>query len=186
MLLFLSALLLCLSVIVEVYLFVTYIKSSCGKYPPFIPSFGAMRRQCLAEAEQYLIQERRPLKIVDLGSGDGRLLLPLAGRFPQHSFCGIEWEWALWKISSFRARQKKNIHFLKQNFMTANLSDFDVVLCFLSNELSGDLSKKLLRELKPGSIIISSAFVLKELKPQKTISARTYGFMPIKVYVYKI
>ena len=70
--------------------------------------------------------------------------------------------------------------------MTANLSDFDVVLCFLSNELSGDLSKKLLRELKPGSIIISSAFVLKELKPQKTISARTYGFMPIKVNDYKI
>ena len=116
----------------------------------------------------------------------GRMLLPLAQAFPQHHFCGYEWSWTLWRISAWRGQGLDNLRFIKQNFMQADLSDVDLVMCFLSNELSQDLSNKFKHELKQGSIIISSAFAIKELTPLKEISAPTYGFLPLKVYVYHI
>ena len=186
MLLALTIVLTFISIYVSIYIISAYLKSEHGKYPPFVPTFGAMKNISLQEARKILQSSNKPLKIVDLGSGDGRMLLPLAQAFPRHHFCGYEWSWTLWRISAWRGQGLDNLRFIKQNFMQADLSDVDLVMCFLSNELSQDLSNKFKHELKQGSIIISSAFAIKELTPLKEISAPTYGFLPLKVYVYHI
>ena len=186
MLLALTIILTFISVCVSTYIICAYLKSERGKYPPFVPSFGAMKRISLTETQKILQETTKSLRIADLGSGDGRLLLPLAKKFPQHNFYGYEWSWILWHISSWRGKGLSNLHFSYQNFMKADLSNIDVVLCFLSNELSAELASKFQQELKPGTIIISSAFAIKELKIKKEISAKTYGFLPLKVYIYQI
>lgn len=175
-----------LSICVSAYIICAYIKSDKGKYPPFVPTFGAMRTISLQETRKILQNSTKKLKIADLGSGDGRMLIPLAQEFPQHYFYGYEWSWLLWHISRWRGKGLNNLHFIKQNFMESDLHNIDIVLCFLSNELSQDLAHKFQQELKPGTIIISSAFAIKELAIQKEISATTYGFLPFKIYIYQI
>ena len=183
-LLLLGCVLVVLCIGLELYfLYAMFISKNC-KYPPAFPSFGNMKKIALAEAEKFLNSSQRPLKIIDLGCGVGGLLLPLAKKFPQHQFVGYDWDFFVCQILKLRARKLSNLTVVRDNFMHADLKQYDLLLCFLDTKAAEDLSLKMKQEINPNALIVSSAFELKGLTPTNVLDAKSFG-MPLKVYVYK-
>ncbi len=113
----------------------------------------------------HLAQVKPGEKVVDLGCGDGRLVHH-ASRHHQAEALGLE-------LSPFIYMMAKTIqpyHILKgskaevkfRNFYNCDLSDTDVIVCYLMPHAMKRMQKKFKKELKPGARIISYAFKMPE------------------------
>ena len=87
------------------------INSGFMRNAPPVPTSGKVKRAMLKNVAQ-ILTKRKSQTIMDLGSGWGTLLLPLAQQFPNHNFIGIEHGWVPYLVSKFRARKMKNIKFI--------------------------------------------------------------------------
>ncbi len=95
---------------------------------------------------------------VDLGCGDGRVLRMAKKRFNTKAI-GYE----INPMAYLRARIQsvgKGIKIKHLNFLKADLSDADVVFCYLFPDVMKDLAAKLQSELKKGAVVISCNFTL--------------------------
>ena len=113
--------------------------------------------------------------VYDLGSGDGRLVIAAARDFGARGV-GIEIDPHLVAQSAESARRAgvaDRVKFLAANLFDIDLSDATVVTLYLSPELNLRLRPKLLRELRPGSRIVSHDFAMGDWTPQHTISVPT-------------
>lgn len=119
---------------------------------------------------------------VDLGCGDGRVLVGAAKRY---GVCALGYEvnplaYALAKVKTI-GNKKVKVKF--GNFWQKNLGDADVVFCYLFPDVMGKLAEKLSQELRPGTRVISCNFPLPGWKEEQVLyppSAR-HGD-PIYVY----
>ena len=107
-------------------------------------------------------------QIVDLGSGDGRLVIASAkdGAIAY----GYEINPLLVKESQnniLAAGLSDKAFIYCKSFWHQNLSDYDVVIIFGMTHLMKRLEKKLNKELKKGTKVISNAFVFPNWKPVK-------------------
>lgn len=115
-----------------------------------------------------LLKPKRGDKFVDLGSGDGRIVIAFAKlRVESH---GFEINPILVAISRFRIRRlglqnKAFIHF--KDFWMEDLSKFNLVGLYGIAHMMGRLEKKLVKELKPGSKITANYFKFPRLQPAK-------------------
>ncbi len=96
-------------------------------------------------------------KVVDLGSGDGRIVMALAQAGAEAH--GYEINLPLVILSRLRIKKagltnKAFIH--RQNYWQINLGDYDAVVFFGVWYIMKKLEKKLAAELKPGAIVISN------------------------------
>lgn len=57
-----------LACLLELYLLISYVRCR-GKYPPFVISFGRIKRDILQKAEKILAEEKESVDVVDLGCG---------------------------------------------------------------------------------------------------------------------
>ena len=142
-----------------VYQFYSFIKCGCGKYGPFVSSYGKIKEDILDEARKVLKKSKKPLKVTDLGCGSGALLIPLAKEFPQHEFVGLEWDVVPLTMGKIKARGLKNIRFVKGDYMKTNHSDMDLIMCYVLKVTGEPLGKKLAKEILP-----NMAFDMKALK----------------------
>jgi SAM-dependent methyltransferase len=119
--------------------------------------------------------------VYDLGSGDGRIPIAAVQKFGARSAVGIDIDPQRIKEANENA-QKANVttkvRFLQQDLFTSNISDATVVTLYLLDSLNEKLRPKLLRELKPGTRIVSHAFRMGDWQPEKTetIGTRTIYF----------
>lgn len=95
--------------------------------------------------------------VYDLGSGDGRLILAAANRFGAKAV-GIEIDPFRYLFSQLiillsGARKRVKVRF--GNFFKKDISDATVVVVFLYQPTNQRLKKKLLRELKKGTRVVS-------------------------------
>jgi len=93
---------------------------------------------------------------VDLGSGDGRVVFEAAKTGAQ--CVGVEINPALYWASLLKAWGKKNIFFKRKNFWNVDLSDVDVLFIYFIPEKMERLRKKIEREMKSGSRVLSHGF----------------------------
>ncbi len=102
-------------------------------------------------------------KAVDLGSGDGRVLIALAKTGAEAH--GFEIERKLVKRSkeNITEAQMEDLAFThQQSFWKADLSEYDVIFVYGMRHVMKRLEKKLEKELKPGARVISNAFEFPE------------------------
>lgn len=95
----------------------------------------------------------------DLGSGDGRLVCAMAERGVYA--VGYEINPLLVWFSRLRMGRKRSIgsaQAILGNFMHQDLSKYDVITAYLMPHFMVKLEPKLLRELKPGSRVVSNSF----------------------------
>mgnify|MGYP001568946561 CR=1 FL=1 len=95
--------------------------------------------------------------IYDLGSGDGTALIVAAKEFGARGV-GIEIDPLRFFISSMLLRSNgvsNRVKILKKNFFDVDISDATVVFVYLVPRVLEKLKSKFLRELKPGTQIIS-------------------------------
>lgn len=104
---------------------------------------------------------------VDLGCGDSRLLIEAEKKYKVRTI-GYELSltaFIISKINIFLKKAKTKIYF--QDFFKADLSQVDVVFCYLYPPVMSHLSKKLKEELKLGARIFSLAFPLPDWPEEK-------------------
>lgn len=115
---------------------------------------------------------------VDLGSGDGRIVFRLAERGIKTYGYEINPLLVLLSRMAIRKRGIGDKAFIcMKDFWKVNMSRFDVVYIFGINYIMGDLERKLKKELKPGSRVVTHTFGFPSWK-----SERKEG----KVYLYKV
>lgn len=98
-------------------------------------------------------------QVVDLGSGDGILLIEAAKLGAQATGYEINpFLVAKSQISAKNQGLEDKVKIYKQSFWGADLSQFDIVLLFGITHIMPKLEKKLRHELKPGAIVVSYTF----------------------------
>jgi hypothetical protein len=115
-------------------------------------------------------------KAVDLGSGDGRLVIALAKAGAKEAH-GYEINPLLVfisrrRIKKARLQKKAKIHWA--NFWRTSLKDYDVVTLFQFPTIMKRLGKKLRRELKKGSRVVSYHWKFHNWKPSKVVDKDIY------------
>ena len=99
-------------------------------------------------------------KAVDLGSGDGRLVIALAKAGAEAHGYEINpvlvW-WSRREIKKAGLSDKAFIH--RNNFWNMSFSKFNVVAVFGIGYMMKKLEAKLKKELKPGSRVVSNYFI---------------------------
>lgn len=118
--------------------------------------------------------------VVDLGSGDGRIVIAAARRFGARGL-GIELDEALVRISrdnAQRAGVADRARFVQGDVLTADFSRATVVTVYLLPELIGRLQPRFLTDLKPGTRIVSHAFRMTGWRPDASETLRVAGAHP--------
>jgi SAM-dependent methyltransferase len=172
------------AIVYLLYQVYSYIKCGCGKYGPFVSSYGKIKDDIIDEARNILKKAKKPMRVTDLGCGSGVLLLPLAKEFPQHEFIGLEWDIVPLTMGKIKAHGLKNIKFVKGDYMKTSHSDMDLIMCYVLKVTGEPLGKKLAKEIKDDCIVISEMFPLGHLDEVKQIESSIYG-VPEKIFVYK-
>ncbi|HEY3094121.1 MAG TPA: methyltransferase domain-containing protein [Vicinamibacterales bacterium] len=110
--------------------------------------------------------------VYDLGSGDGRIVIAAAKRYGARGV-GIDIDPMLVKLATENAAAagvSDRVRFVTQNLFTADLSEASVVTLYLLQSINERLRPKLVRELKPGTRVVSHVFNMgPEWPPQQTI-----------------
>ncbi len=131
---------------------------------PFVPTEMEQVERMLKAANL-----KPGMKVYDLGSGDGRLVHKAAKQYKANAvgyeFSPLVWLWA--KFLSLFWRSKAKLRF--GNFWKKDLSDADVIFCYLLNHSMNRMKVHLLPQLKPGAIIVSHAFQIEGLEPWKKL-----------------
>ncbi len=115
-------------------------------------------------------------RLIDLGSGDGRIVIAAAQRGAEA--LGIELDPSLVmkaRRAAAKAGVEKRAHFLEGDLFAQDLSGATVVTLYLFPEANLALRPKLLRELKPGARIVSNSFDLGAWAPDQHIRAASSG-----------
>ena len=120
--------------------------------------------------------------VYDLGSGDGRIVIAAAKKYGARGV-GIEIDPALVKAATDNAAAagvSDRVRFVTQNLFAADISDATVVTLYLLQSINERLRPKLVRELKPGTRIVSHVFNMgPEWPPQRTLAV---GASPVYLW----
>lgn len=109
--------------------------------------------------------------VIDLGSGDGRIVILAAKRFGARGL-GIEIDPALVEKSRENARNAgvgQRVSFREQDLFKTDLSPANVVTLYLLPEVNMQLRPKLL-QLRPGTRVVSHDFDMEDWEPDKTLT----------------
>lgn len=121
--------------------------------------------------------------VYDLGSGDGRILIEAAraykiqGRGIEISFLPYLWS----KMRVWLGGFSNQIQINYGNFFQKDLSQADVVFCFLTPRAMKKLEEKFKKELKLGCRVVSSTFSLANWKPLKIDKPNQHS---LSLYLY--
>ncbi len=109
--------------------------------------------------------------VYDLGSGDGRIVILAAQKYGARGV-GIELDPQLVERSRQIAREAEvagRVNFVVGDLFDADISEATVVTLYLSYSVNRRLKPKLLRELRPGTRIVSHQFSMGSWAPEKRI-----------------
>jgi len=152
-----------------------------GQLAPFVPTPHAVVERMLAVA-----QVRPAMHVVDLGAGDGRLLLAALERGA--SVAGFElhqgrYEALKAKIEAHPARECACVY--QCDIREAAIELADVVFLYLLQTSNAELKPKLLRECKPGALVVSHDFSMPDWAPVAVENVHAEG-RTHRIYAYRI
>ena len=113
--------------------------------------------------------------VIDLGSGDGRIVLTGATR-NQASGMGVDIDGELVDIANASARRlgvAQRVQFHRQDVFAADVSRATVLTLYLLPGMMDRLRPKLLKELRPGTRVVSHDFDFGDWKPDRSVDIET-------------
>lgn len=149
-------------------------------YVPYVPTPINVAKM-MVDAAQIKDQQI----VIDLGCGDGRLL---GYALLQHDITAIGYEvnWMARILATFRFLKSAQKPLIKnQNFFSADLSQADVVFCYLFPKTMKRLREKFEKELKPGAVIVSYSFPLEGWEPEKILQTDPKKPKNFLIYRYR-
>jgi SAM-dependent methyltransferase len=110
--------------------------------------------------------------VVDLGSGDGRIVIAAAKRYGARAM-GVEYDpklVALSRQNAIAAGVADRVKFVEGDLFKVDLSAATVVTVYLLPDVNLKLRDKLLAELKPGARLVAHDFGMESWQPDRTES----------------
>jgi len=126
--------------------------------------------QSVVDAMLDLAQVTKNDVVYDLGCGDGRIVITAALRGARG--VGIDIDPLRIREANAQARDANvddRVQFLEADLFKADISKATVVTLYLLTSLNLKLQPKLLKELKPGTRIVSHTFDMGAWKPEQTV-----------------
>jgi trans-aconitate methyltransferase len=133
---------------------------------PFVPTNEAVVDEMLKVAKV-----GKSDVLYDLGSGDGRIPITAAKRFGTRGV-GIDIDPERIKDANqnaVKAGVTDKVRFIQGDLFEADIREATVVTLYLLPEVNLRLRPKLLRELKPGTRVVSHNYDMGDWKPERTI-----------------
>ncbi len=109
--------------------------------------------------------------VYDLGSGDGRIVIAAARRFGAQGV-GIDLDPKLVAQATRSAQEagvSDRVKFIEGDIFEADLSNATVVTLYLLTSINERLRPKLLKELRPGTRVVSHQFRMGDWQPEREI-----------------
>lgn len=154
------------TILLIIMLFLAYIISIIISF--FTPYYTTPRKFLPSLLKQLKLSKDQ--SFADLGCGDGRVVFSVYDTFKCKS-TGYEISpiLLLWLkfYSFFRYPFNSKVKILEESFLRADLSKYNVVYCYLPEDILEILSKKFTKELKDGSIVYSYKNKVGNLKGKK-------------------
>jgi len=126
--------------------------------------------------------------VIDLGSGDGRIVITAAKKHGARGF-GVDLDTYLLKLANNNARQEgvaDRVRFFEQNLFETDLSQATVITSYLLPEMNLKLRPRLL-SLKPGTRVVAHDYAMEEWDPDDDMTLivpeKTVGD-PGKSYIF--
>ena len=132
-----------------------------------VPLYLSNQTTWQALSEQ--LPNHQELRFVDIGSGLAGTLKYLAPLRPDSEFVGVESAPLPMWLARLRCRDVKNITLLQQDMWQQDLSEYDVVYCFLSPEPMPKLYVKAKKEMHEGALLISNSFEVPGAEPDHVL-----------------
>jgi SAM-dependent methyltransferase len=135
------------------------------RYSPFVPS-----EQANVDRMLQLANIRDGDVIVDLGSGDGRIVLTAARANPTVRGIGVDLDEKLVEKSNAAAKAEglaDRVKFLHQNAFDADLSQVTIIAMWLWPEVQHMLRPKIFKEARPGTRVITNLFEIGNWAPDQ-------------------
>ncbi len=133
---------------------------------PYVPT-----RQELVEQMLKLAGVKKGDTVYDLGCGDGRIVITAAQKFGAHGV-GVDIDPERIKEANENAKKAgvtDRVKFVQANLFDADIRPATVVTLYLLPSVNLKLRPKLLKDLKPGTRIVSNSFDMGDWKPDKTL-----------------
>jgi len=156
---------------------------------PYVPSpdsaVSAMLREAQVGPDDF---------VIDLGSGDGRIVRTAALVFGARGL-GVEIQGDLVALSNELAKKEGiagRVKFVTQDLFETDLSQATVVTMYLLPHTVNQLQGKLLAELRPGARVVSHDYSLAGWRPHKTLvmdleeKVAISGITRTSIFVYVI
>jgi len=133
------------------------------KVVPFVPT-----PQAVVDKMIELAGVKKGDVVYDLGSGDGRIVIAAAKKGAKAVGFEIDPELVgTARANIKKARVEERAEIRNEDILTADLSSASVITLYLLPDVNLKLKPRLLRQLKPGSRIVSHAFDMGDWKPDK-------------------
>ena len=100
------------------------------------------------------------IRLLDLGSGTGCLVAQLCELRPDWRITGIESAPAPYWWSRWSTRDLAGANLIRDDFWRHSLQTYDVVYAFLSPVPMSALWRKALKEMRPGTWLVSNSFAI--------------------------
>lgn len=118
-------------------------------------------------------------QVYELGCGWAPFLFMAAKQEPSAKYLGVEVLKPILWLNRLRAKHLP-IAFINQDFFKLDLTNADVIYCYLWDTIMADLYAKKWDNLKPGCRLISYDFPIKPLTPDKTLK---FGKSTLYLYI---
>jgi len=120
--------------------------------------------------------------VVDLGSGDGRLVITAVNRYHALGGRGYEIDSALARFArdnAAKAGVADRVRFFEQDLFAADVSAATVVTLYLIPGMLGRVEEKLGKELRPGTRVVSHDYPLPSWRPIQVVTFESDEKVPI-------
>jgi len=139
-------------------LFLFYLTLAFASAAPFVPS---NKKATISMIE--LADIKKGMTVIDLGSGDGRILLSAASKGANAIGYEINPFLVYWtKLRSIWSNHRSCITVRWMSLWKADISNADVLFVYLLPNKLTRLQKKILNECKPGTVVVSNSFIFKD------------------------
>ena len=133
--------------------------------------------------------------VIDLGSGDGRIVIAAATRFKARGGLGVDIQPSLVKYSNDSAAQAgiaDRVSFREEDLYKTDVSKATVVTVYLLPGAMPRLEQKLLAELKPGTRVVVQDYPFPAWRPERVVELKTpdketsVGTPFAQLFLYKV
>ena len=152
-------------------------------FAPFVSTRPKVMLAVLDELKERLEKDTDKV-VIELGCGKAGFLRAMREYYPKAKLIGVEYSFLPMFIARIQnALSKSNLKLIKKNIIDTDISEADVIYCYLNRKTMEALEIKLEAECKNNTIVVSNSFSLPKRDPEKVLEI---DGVKEKVYIYKM